>query len=261
MDVNRAREPAIAIGIIAIAGCVCAALVFAPSPVLRLGASVLLVLFLPGWPLLQALVPQQEPKLATLVFAVGLSLIVTIFAGLGLHFIGAMSRTGWAMALLAATLSACLGAHVRRQSPLVGTPGSVAPSLRPAQAAMLIGAALFTVSAVLLARAEAIERREFVYTEFWMVPDGDGLLALGIRNEEAAPSRYDVEVEVNGASPGNGAASISASVKAGPRILWRRSARSSGTALCTAPKRGSSRTGINVVFIAAFGCRLRGRTE
>ncbi|HLH94372.1 MAG TPA: DUF1616 domain-containing protein [Xanthobacteraceae bacterium] len=199
MDVNRAREPAIAIGIIAIAGCVCAALVFAPSPVLRLGASVLLVLFLPGWPLLQALVPQQEPKLATLVFAVGLSLIVTIFAGLGLHFIGAMSRTGWAMALLAATLSACLGAHVRRQSPLVGTPGSVAPSLRPAQAAMLIGAALFTVSAVLLARAEAIERREFVYTEFWMVPDGDGLLALGIRNEEAAPSRYDVEVEVNGA--------------------------------------------------------------
>jgi len=64
---------------------------------------------------------------------------------------------------------------------------------------MILGAAGLTVTAVVIEHHQVLARTEFAYTEFWMVPDWDrGLVTLGVKNVEAAPTTYDVEVTVDG---------------------------------------------------------------
>jgi len=133
-----------------------------------------------------------------MAFAVGLSIVVTVFCGFALHALGAMTREGRAIALCLPTLAGCVVARLRAPSPAVVDAFPDHPRLLQGQAIILISAIGIAAGAVALARQEALARREFNYTEFWMVPDGDSLFAVGIRNGEAGPSRYDVEVSVNG---------------------------------------------------------------
>jgi uncharacterized membrane protein len=194
MDASRKT-----IHIVALATVFCAANVIAATATgVRLAASLPLVFYFPGYALLQAAFPQKRGRFSDAVFAVGLSIVVSIFCGFCLHLIGAMTRGGWATALCAATLAGCIVARQRARPPSIAVCGSKAPRLLPAQVIMLLGGGTLALGAFLLARHEALARREFAYTEFWMVPDGGGLVAVGIKNAEAKPSRYDVEISVNG---------------------------------------------------------------
>jgi uncharacterized membrane protein len=177
----------------------CAAGVIAiPSAALRLPLGLLLACYLPGSALLWAAFRSPRTALAGLVFAAGLSIAATVLCGFALHFVGAMTREGWALTLCAITLAALWVAHRRGSRGFENRPYPW-PPLRPVRIVAVFAAAGLALVAVAVARHETLARPEFAYTEFWMVPEsGRGLVALGVKNAETAASSYDVEVSIDG---------------------------------------------------------------
>jgi uncharacterized membrane protein len=198
------RRACFAIGAIAIA-----AMLIALSPFgvrLRLVVVTPLVLYLPGRAILNALLPAPRQNLESTVMAVGLSLAITIGSGLVLNQIGCMTSAGWALALGAVTLAACIiGAWFRPVlRPRMATTRPFRPQINRVQWAAFAGAALIAAAAVATARLGALGHREYAYTEFWMVPhDADqNVVTLGIKNAEKTPTSYDVGLVADGASIG-----------------------------------------------------------
>ena len=169
--------------------------VLSSSPVMRTLCGLPLVFVLPGYAIIRAVLPEARNTLAGATFVVGLSVAVTVFCGFALHGLGRMSTEGWAFALGAVTVAASCVAPFR-SSPDIVDNAKYWPPLRPSQALMLIGAAAIAAGAVVLALQGAHARREFSYTEFWMVstPRFDGNVTVGFRNGEGRASSYDVEV-------------------------------------------------------------------
>lgn len=169
--------------------------VLSSDTVLRTLCGLPLVLFLPGYAILRAALPEARSTLAGAAFAIGLSIVVTVFAGLALHSLRAMNHVGWAFALCVITVVASCVACFRSR-PIVANKARYWPRLRRRQALMLICAAVIATGAVVLARQGALARREFAYTEFWMVPTPQvgGSVTIGFKNAEERPSSYDVEV-------------------------------------------------------------------
>jgi uncharacterized membrane protein len=167
------------------------------SPVLRAFFGLPLILYLPGYAVLRAAFREAESGLAARLFAIGLSIVVTIFCGFGLHLLGALTPEGWACALGLFTLAACGAAYARsrpafprrRRRARVPVTGAV-------QTAMMICAAVVATGTVAMNRQWAIAYPQFAYTEFWMVPHvaGEGGFTIGVRNAERAPSIYDLEL-------------------------------------------------------------------
>ncbi len=61
---------------------------------------------------------------------------------------------------------------------------------------MLVCAAVIAAGAIVLAQQRALARREFAFTEFWMVPTPQvhGSVTIGVKNAEGQSNSYDVEV-------------------------------------------------------------------
>jgi uncharacterized membrane protein len=172
-----------------------AGVVLSSSPVIRTLCGLLLVFVLPGYAIIRVVLPETRNTLAGVSFVVGLSVAVTVFCGFALHGLGGMSTEGWAFALGAVTVAASCVASFR-PSPDIVDRAKHWPPLRSSQALMLVGAAAVAAAAVALAQQGAHARREFSYTEFWMVPTSHfgGSVTIGFRNGEGRASSYDVEV-------------------------------------------------------------------
>jgi uncharacterized membrane protein len=194
----RAGDRAIYVSALATVACTVGVIVI-PSPALRLPLALLLAFYLPGSAILWAAFRSPRTTLTSTVFAAGLSVAATILCGFALHLAGAMTREGWAIALCAVTLAGLWVAHIRRSRGLSN--GLYPwPHLRPIQAAMMLGAVGLALTGVVIERHQTFARAELAYTEFWMVPESDrGLVALGVKNAEAAASTYDVEVSIDDA--------------------------------------------------------------
>jgi uncharacterized membrane protein len=169
--------------------------VLSSDPVLQTLCGLPLVLLLPGYAILRVALPEARSTLAGAVFAIGLSIVITVFAGLALHSLRAMNSVGWAFALCMITVVASCVARFR-SPPMVADEARYWPRLRRGQAMMLICAAVVAAGAVVLAQQGALARREFAYTEFWMVPTPQvqGSVTIGFKNAEEQSSSYDVEV-------------------------------------------------------------------
>lgn len=172
----------------------------APSSVLRAVAGLPLVFYLPGYAILRATSRGRDDVLASAVFAVGLSLAVTIFCGLALNLSGPLTPLRWTIALGTITLAACIVASARDRYARPAAPApTTLPLLHPGQAAILACAAAIVVAAAIWVRYESIAHPEFAYTELWMTSDAPGAaVTIGIRNAERAPSSYDLEVTLDG---------------------------------------------------------------
>jgi uncharacterized membrane protein len=193
----RVGDKAISLAALVTVACT-AGVIAIPSPALRLPLGLLLACYLPGSALLWAAFRSPRTALSRLVFAAGLSLAATILCGFALHFVGAMTRGGWAITLCAITLAGLGVAHLRRARGFENRPHPW-PPLRPVRIAAVFVAAGLALAAVAVARHGTLARPEFTYTEFWMVPEaGNGLVALGVKNAETAASTYDVEVSIDG---------------------------------------------------------------
>jgi uncharacterized membrane protein len=167
------------------------------SPAVRLPLALLLACYLPGSAIMGTAFRSPRSTLTALIFSVGLSITTTIFCGFALHFVGAMTRVGWAITLCLVTLAALGGARLRRSRWFENDAHS-SPRLRPLQAAMMLAAAGLALAAVVIERQQTFARSEFTYTEFWMVPQPDsGVVVLGVKNEETTSATYDVEVSID----------------------------------------------------------------
>lgn len=167
------------------------------SPTLRTLCGLLLVFYLPGYAILRAAFLRPRTGLAGAVFAVGLSIAVTVFCGFVLHLARGMTPVGWPIALGAVTLAACCVAHLRdRPASLRKSKSSSHPALTSGRLVMMACAIAIAASAVMLARQQALAHPEFSYTELWMVPhaEGRGAFTIGFKNLERASSSYDLEI-------------------------------------------------------------------
>ena len=171
------------------------------GPVLRTLLGLPLVFYLPGRTVLSAAFHGQVRGLSAAVFAVGLSLAVTIFCGFALHFVGGLTPDGWMMALSLATLTACGAAYLTgRDRPFPADASTGSPALHAIAAAAIGCAVLMAAGAVVLSSRQAISHPEFAYTQMWMVPyaGSPGTFTVGVKNVERGASLYDLEVTLDG---------------------------------------------------------------
>jgi hypothetical protein len=168
---------------------VAAASVLADVPLLRAVLVIPLVLFVPGYALVNALFPSLGvPTVERLLLSVASSLGLAIVTGLVLAFSGVgLSPTTWLFALVGLALIGLVGAAAQRVRN--GTEG---PRFRVATMSRLgllavLGAVLITVNVLLGARLIGSEQQTHPPLQLWMVPvAGQPLQAeLGVHADDA----------------------------------------------------------------------------
>jgi uncharacterized membrane protein len=158
------------------------------------------VFFLPGYAVISAAFADRYKGFELIVLSCGLSTAITVLCGFVLHWLGAMTPTGWAAILGSITLVAAAAAG-RAFAPVFPQGFAWPHPLSRNQMVMPALSALIALSAIGIARNGALSHREFAYTEFWLLPSETGNrleYTLGFANSEAATTAYDVEVLVDG---------------------------------------------------------------
>ncbi len=170
-------------------------------PVWFLPFGILMVLFIPGYVLTLAILPELD-RATTLVLSLGLSVSMDILGGLilnstprGLH------PVSWAAWLSTFSLLACVVAARRRS---LIPPAAAAQYASPrwnwrAVAGILLTAAMIT-TAIVIARTSAMSAGTPV-TELWAVPraaEGGYAAEIGIHNQETATIHYQLYAEYRG---------------------------------------------------------------
>lgn len=150
-------------------------------PGARIPAGLLLVLLLPGYALSALVLPGRPPSIAPLLWramwVAGLSLAVTVLAGLLLNLLpGGLTRTSWTISLTAVTLLACAWPSPQDQNePLV------MPAVRIAAG---YGAAALAIAgtATGLAVVSGGWQRSPGFAQLWLVPAANQQASLGVRS-------------------------------------------------------------------------------
>jgi uncharacterized membrane protein len=189
------------LALVAALGLLATVAVDATPQLIKLVATIPIVLFFPGFLLLRALAPQRSFDFESLVLTVGLSLAATIVTALALHMFHALTSAGWMVAFGALFLAASAPRLLPRTR-RVETAAASPPALRRSRAALAIVSftcvvGLVTV-AVALAHQGAVSHRQFAYTELWVLRSETGGVTIGVKNEERQSVDYELEVLVNG---------------------------------------------------------------
>jgi uncharacterized membrane protein len=195
-----------------------------PANVLRLILGLPFMLFFPGYALVSALFPKKGTldTLERIAFSFGLSIVVTILAGLILHY------TPWGLDLYPILLTlACFIlvtsaiAYYRRHRLSTGDRFTLSfqislprwTELSPINKALSIVLVLSMLGAIgVLSYVLTAPRGEERFTEFYLLgPEGttenypsemvvgeEGTVTLGIVNHERQEVSYHVEVQING---------------------------------------------------------------
>jgi len=155
------------------------------STLLRTALAIPLVLFLPGYGLVNALFPALVlPAVERLLLAIGSSIAITILVGLALAGVGAdLMPVNWALSLAVLTIAVALVAWGRRAHLGIAGPRPGFVRMMPMGALMLFVAALITVDTLVGSALIANQQDAPAVTQLWMVPvDGQPTEALlGVR--------------------------------------------------------------------------------
>jgi uncharacterized membrane protein len=161
---------------------------------IRILLSVPLVLFLTGHVVLRVLAPIRGQLVEHAVYAVGISIAISVLGGFILNGFSLLTPIGWTLWLMGVTGVVLVISLIRRTEPLV-LPTMTWPRLARWQIVMLLLSLCIVSSAYALAVKDESSQREFKYTEFWLVPStAYGILHIGIRSYEDNPKRFDIEV-------------------------------------------------------------------
>jgi hypothetical protein len=158
-----------------------------------------LLLFVPGYTAVRCVCGDKLGGLDLAALTSGLSMALVVICGLFLHYSGLMSETGWAISLGSISLVAHSVMRLRG-IPLLPCGDGQIPGGSPRQLACFGGAFLIAVAAILVARADALSHRSFLFTEFWLLPDhirDEAHYTVGITNYEGVEATYDVDVMVD----------------------------------------------------------------
>lgn len=159
---------------------------------LRLLALPLLIV-LPGLALGRWLLPARAAPWTRLTWGLGAGIGCYIFGRVLFHALGVGESPVWVGVLLLLSLAALLRSPTRGQRPVRDRAQA---RDRRTQAVLLVLAVAITAGAVALSRTGSVRASQKSYTEFWAVPDPQGLL-VGIRNREGEAAGYRIEVRQN----------------------------------------------------------------
>jgi hypothetical protein len=187
-------------------------------PVVRWVLVIPLVLFLPGYGLVSAVVPAQLlPAVEKVLLAIGSSIALAILTGLALACTGlGLSAVNWAFALgTLAVFSLGVAWIRRRRRGLVGPSFGLATMPRMG-ALMLIVALLAIVNVVLGSRLVASDQQSPPPSALWIVPlDEPAEARLGMRAGPAGGS-YRIRISSSGLVLQEYALDL------GPQEVWER---------------------------------------
>lgn len=189
--------------VLACAGVVSGVVAATDGPVLvRAVPGLLLVLLFPGLGLTGALLSHRTLSLPErLLVALGSSLMVVVLAGLAMNLTPGGLRLETSVAVLTAvTVTTSIVAHLRaRDEPAATAPAPTAPAVRPGRSALFGLGATLTVAAFVVAVWGATNQPVANFTELWAIPRSDPPgLEVGVRNLEAGPRSYRLELESDG---------------------------------------------------------------
>ncbi len=152
---RRNHTDLLVVGVLAVVAAAAGALSGERSNIVQAVLSLPLVLFLPGYALSAALLPDGRTGLAErIAFSLGLSIAVAALGGLVLNRLpGGLNPGSWRLMLLALTLGAAGFAYWRRGRDGVMGPGPLATQISMREAALFSAAALVIGLALGLERA------------------------------------------------------------------------------------------------------------
>ena len=160
------------------------------APVIRSIVAIPLVLFLPGYVMLEALFPARVlPAIERLLVSLGTSLALTIVVGLAIAAVRVpLEPRSWVVALTLLVLALALAALFRRLRLGISGPGLPISGV-PRGGAVLLGLALLLAADVVLgSRLIATDQRPPAPLQLWMVPvdDQPADALIGVRAGGAA---------------------------------------------------------------------------
>jgi hypothetical protein len=169
------------------------------APRTALGAPLLLLW--PGYALTAALFPRWTLGwIERVIFSLGLSLMSGIIGAVVLNFTAwGLTAPAWTVLGAGVTLAASLVAAWRRRQLSADKP--VLPTIAGGHLALMAVAALMTVGAVGLSRAQLYRPDAQGYTMLWLVQDnesGPPQLRLGVRSAELTTQSYRLELTAGG---------------------------------------------------------------
>lgn len=191
------------LALMVLAGCGTALLIWlAPaSTVVHLILGLLLVLILPGYALTELLFAKgQLTRTERLLYTVVGSITVATLGALVLNQLpGGVQTSGWIGLLVGVTLLGTLLGALKRQ-PTATAPVTRLPRLRISFNQLLVLAIAVGVAGIAVKTAQTPTSPQGLtgYTLLWMLPaDDSSRLALGISNQEFAPTAYKLQVKVD----------------------------------------------------------------
>jgi len=165
-----------------------------------------LVFLLPGYVLVQVLLPRRSlDRSQQLVLCLGLSFVLDIVAGLLLNvFPGGLRATSWSLLLGLLTLGGVLLAlAVRRRTIAIAEPLPEPKwPLTHLQALALELAMVVAALSVVYSASGVLQGPQTTFTQLWLLPADQAqqqcAVQLGVRNFEASVRTYRVEMTING---------------------------------------------------------------
>jgi hypothetical protein len=193
---NRKNLDLAIAGVIAVLGCVAAA-VHAPTALtIVLGAGLIAV---PGYLWAEVLLTRRTPAFERVMIGTGLALMLPIFGGLVMYAAGiALYRTAWLGLLAGGTVVGIVVlAIVRRKSAPAepGTPAKTKTKL-PVRHALIYGAAaVFAVATIVIAVISSDNQSQPGYTQLWMAQvKNEAVASLGVNNQQGGTVVYRLQL-------------------------------------------------------------------
>lgn len=170
--------------------------------VVRALFSAPLVLLLPGYALVAALLPGRSLSVGErAAAAIGTSLAVAVLLGLILDLTpGGLRTTSWAGALGTLTLGSAGAAIVRRRA---RTEARRRVPMGAGLAGMAVAGALVSIALIAAANGALAHQQQAAFTQLWMVPSpgapsGPRSIEVGLTSHQPAIRVYRVEISSGG---------------------------------------------------------------
>ena len=170
-------------------------------PIWFLPFGILMVLFIPGYVLTHAILPQLD-RATILLLSLGISVSISAMGGMILHYTArGLHPVSWAIWLSSISLLGCIIAAYRRSRlPKEAVVRSATPRWNWKIIASFLLTGSLIVAAIVIARNSAI-RTGTTFTQLWAVPatDADGYaIQIGISNLELQENQYELVAESRG---------------------------------------------------------------
>lgn len=166
------------------------------QPVVRLLVGLPLALVLPGYTCMRTLFRRTLAPAEQIVLSLGLSLALTVVAGLFLNYtVWGLNPMSWTMVLgLLTLLFSALGIWQVQEAP---TESEAARTRIEPRHLMGFGlTVVLVVAAFLVARNGVAQQPEPRFTQLWLLPETaqQGTVRVGVRNLEATPTTYRLQL-------------------------------------------------------------------